>query len=332
MQNRSRINIRLQWIITLTGVSLFGIKMWAWYITGSVAVFTDALESTVNIVSAFLGLYSLYLSAKPRDSDHPYGHGKVEFVTSAIEGTLVFAAGGLIIWEAIQNLRTAHNPQALDTGIWLIISTAVLNFILGIIAVRTGKKNNSLPLISSGRHLQSDTWSTLGIAAGLVLIHFTGLYWLDPLIAIVFACIILYTGYGIIRTSLAGIMDEADEALLQQVVQMLQQKRRSNWIDLHNLRIIKYGGTLHLDCHLTVPWYFNVNEAHTEVALLEQSVAEHFSNSVELFVHVDGCMEFSCRLCHLDQCPVRKHAFEREVQWTIRNISTNQKHQLGSNE
>ncbi|MBL0912912.1 MAG: cation transporter [Bacteroidia bacterium] len=332
MQNTARINIRMQWLITLAGLLLFGIKLWAWYLTGSVAVLTDALESTVNIVSAFLGLYSLYLSAKPRDTDHPYGHGKVEFVTSAIEGTLVFAAGVLIISEAIQNLRTPHIPKDLDTGIWLILSTAIVNYVLGMFSIRTGRKNNSLPLISSGKHLQSDTWSTLGITIGLLVMHFTSVYWLDPLIAILFAGIILYTGYKIIRESLAGIMDEADEALLQNVVEMLQEKRHPNWIDLHNLRIIKYGGTLHLDCHLTVPWYFNVNEAHQEVDLLEQTVAQHFSNSVELFVHVDGCMEFSCRLCHKSDCPVRRHAFEREVHWTIRNISTNRKHQLGVTE
>jgi len=332
MQNSARLNIRMQWTITLAGLLLFGIKIWAWYLTGSVAVLTDALESTVNIVSAFLGLYSLYLSAKPKDTDHPYGHGKVEFVTSAIEGTLVFAAGVLIITEAIQHLRSPQLPRALDTGIWLLLVTALVNYLLGMFAIRTGRRNSSLALVSGGKHLQTDTWSTLGISTGLLVMHFTSIPWLDPLIAILFACIILYTGYKIIRESLAGIMDEADEKLLQNVVGMLQQKRRSNWIDLHNLRIIKYGGTLHLDCHLTVPWYFNVNEAHEEVALLEQTVAQHFSNSVELFVHVDGCMEFSCRLCHKSDCTVRQHAFEREVYWTIRNISTNRKHQLEVNE
>jgi cation diffusion facilitator family transporter len=152
-----------------------------------------------------------------------------------------------------------------------------------------GKKNNSLALVASGRHLQSDSYSTLGIIAGLVLIYFTGYKWIDPIVAIIFGLLIIYTGYKILRPSIAGIMDEADKKLLDELAVMLNKNRRENWVDLHNLRVIKYGSILHIDCHLTVPWYLNVHEAHREVDALSALVKQHYGESVELFVHSDGC-------------------------------------------
>ena len=232
--------------------------MLAWYITNSVAVLTDGLESIVNIITGFIGLYSLYLSALPKDNNHPYGHGKAEFISAGIEGTLISVTGLIIIYEAINNLRHPHVLGKLDYGIGLIALTSIINFAVGFVAVRKGKKNHSLALIASGKHLESDTYSTIGIVVGLILIYFTKLVWLDSIIALVYALIIIVTGYKIMRSSIAGIMDEADKKLLDEVVEYLNNSRTKNWIDLHNLRIIKYGAILHLDCHLTVPWYFTV--------------------------------------------------------------------------
>jgi divalent metal cation (Fe/Co/Zn/Cd) transporter len=125
-------------------------------------------------------------------------------------------------------------------------------------------------------------------------------------------------------------MDEADAILLKELVVSLNQNRNANWIDLHNLRIIKYGSVLHMDCHLTVPWYFNVHEAHSEVDALSELVRRKFGESVELFVHSDGCLDFSCPICIKEDCPVRKHAFVEKVEWTMQNILSNKKHQVGS--
>ena len=132
------------------------------------------------------------------------------------------------------------------------------------------------------------------------------------------------------RTSIAGIMDEADLKLLNNLVEVLNKNRRENWIDLHNLRIIKYGSTLHCDCHLTVPWYLNVNEAHAEIEALAKLIRNEFGEAVELFVHSDGCQEFSCRICSKQNCLVRKHDFEKKVIWTIKNISKDSKHKIFS--
>lgn len=326
MQGTEKQNYNFQKIVAIVGVALFLIKITAWYITNSVAILTDALESTINVISGFIGLYSLYLSAKPKDQNHPYGHGKAEFVSAAIEGTLISVAGIIIIYEAINNLKHPHSIGRLDYGIILVAITAVVNYLIGFYAVKKGKTNNSLALIASGKHLQSDTYSTIGIIIGLILISITNIVWLDSVVALVFAVIIMITGYKIIRDSIAGIMDEADEDLLKKVVELLQTSRRENWVDLHNLRIIKYGSTIHLDCHLTAPWYLNLHEAHNEILALEELVKSHFGTSVELFVHTDGCLDFSCKICDKKNCAERKHPFEKKINWTVENISSNNKH------
>ncbi len=322
----SKQNFEMQRVVVVTGVVLFIIKILAWNLTNSVAILTDALESTINVISGFVGLYSLYLSGLPKDSNHPYGHGKVEFLSAAIEGTLISVAGIIIIIEAINNLENPHYIEKLDLGIILIALTAGINFLVGQFAIKRGKKNNSLALIASGNHLQSDTYSTIGIIFGLVLLYFTKISWLDSGVALLFACIIIYTGYKILRSSVAGMMDEADETLLAAVVEKLNLVRPENWVDLHNLRIIKYGGVLHLDCHLTVPWYLNVHEAHDEVDALDKVIKDNFGESVELFVHTDGCLDFSCQICTKMQCQSRQQDFIRKTEWTIQNISANLKH------
>ena len=303
-------------------------KVVAWYLTRSVAILTDALESTVNVVAGLIGIYSLYVSAKPKDSDHPYGHGKAEFLSAAIEGTLISVAGVIIVYEAINNLIHPHTIQSLDYGIWIVATTAIINYVTGSICIKTGKKNNSLALMASGKHLQSDTYSTIGIIAGLVLLYFIKLWWIDSAVAILFAFIIMFTGYKIVRTSVAGIMDEADTTLLEKLVVMLNASRKPNWIDVHNLRIIKYGGTIHLDCHLTVPWYLNMHEGHREIDALSSLVKNEYGESMELFVHSDGCLDFSCSICTKTDCPVRQHPFEKKIEWTMDNIVSNIKHSV----
>ncbi len=185
-----------------------------------------------------------------------------------------------------------------------------------------------MALVASGRHLQSDTWSTIGIIAGLVLLFFTKLLWIDSVVAIIFGLLIILTGYRILRKSVAGIMDEADTGLLGKMVEVLNKNKEINWIDMHNLRVIKYGSVLHLDCHLTVPWYLNVDEAHREIDSLAALVRREFGESLELFVHCDGCLPFSCQICKKTGCPERKNNFVQEIPWTLENISTNKKHGL----
>src|SRR3954470_5434106 len=217
VQNDTQNNLRLQrWIAIASSVLLIA-KFTAYYLTHSVSILTDALESIVNVVAGFIGLYSLYVAAKPRDLDHPYGHGKAEFVSAAVEGTLVLSAGLLIIYNAAKSLIYPVAIHELDIGIYLVAGTAIVNWLLGAISLRQGKRNNSMALLASGKHLQTDTYSTVAIIIGLLLITYTGYQWIDGVIAIGFGLFIIYTGYKIVRTSLAGIMDEADLILLEKM-------------------------------------------------------------------------------------------------------------------
>ena len=313
----------------MAGISvlLLAVKLIAYYSTHSVAILTDALESIVNVAAGFIGLYSLYVAAKPRDNDHPYGHGKAEFLSAAIEGTMIGTAGVIILYKAVQNLFFPVALHKIDLGILMIAVTGLINFITGYICLRTGKKNNSPALIASGRHLQTDTYSTLGIIVGLFLLFVTGFYWIDSAVAILFGLIIVITGYKIIRRSVAGIMDEADAALLKQFAGVLEANRLDGWVDLHNLRVIKYGNVLHVDAHLTIPWYLNVNEAHNEIDELALLIRREFGESLELFVHTDGCLFSQCPICTKKECPARKQEFVKRVAWTLENISQNKKHE-----
>ncbi len=335
MQPRSQQDVALQtlkvqrWIVVLS-VVLLSLKFLAYLLTHSMAIFTDALESIVNVVAGGITLYSLYIAAMPRDTNHPYGHGKAEFISASVEGGLILVAGIWIIYEAISRLITPEPLQRIDSGVMLTAVTAVINFGAGHFAEKTGKKNNSPAITATGKHLKSDAWSTGGIIAGLLVVMITKIAWIDSAVALLFGGIIIVTGIKILRESLAGIMDEADEALLERMVTLLNSNRRPNWIDLHNLRIIKYGSKLHVDCHVTMPWYLNVLEAHEEISMLQKLITDEFGDSIELFTHTDGCLPSSCFICIKEDCNVRQHPFERKVEWTVQNIFENKKHDIKS--
>ncbi|MEO8711746.1 MAG: cation diffusion facilitator family transporter [Parafilimonas sp.] len=314
-----------KWITALS-VILFAAKIFAYYFTNSLAILSDALESIVNVLAGFIGLYSLYVAAKPKDLEHPYGHGKAEFISAAAEGGLIVASGFLILYEGIINFINAKPLEKLDTGLWLIAATAVINFVAGLFCLRIGKKNNSLALEASGKHLVIDTYSTLTIIATLIIILFTKFFWLDKIVACILALIIIFNGYSIIKKSLAGIMDEADMKLLERMVRLLNKNRRPDWIDIHNLRIIKYGTVLHIDCHLTVPYYFNVLEAHEEIDALQYFIKSEFGESVEMFVHTDGSYPVSCALS-FNENGKAEMAFQNESkEWTLENIMKDERY------
>ncbi len=322
--------IVLQRLLVILAIVQFIIKIIAWYYTNSVAILTDALESIVNIIGAAAGLFALTVAARPKDKNHPYGHGKIEFLSASFEGILIAVAGFIIIYESIQNFKHPHALAKLDLGLFLIAISAIVNYFAGLYARRKGETLNSLQLITTGKHLISDAYSTIGLFLGLLLLYFTEIAVIDSIVAIVFAFILLFTSYKIIKESLAGIMDEADDILLVKVIAYLENHRRDNWIDLHNLRIIKYGSTLHFDCHLTVPWFLNVHEAHDEIESLHGLVKKEFGESVELFSHTDGCLPFSCEICQKMDCTVRQKEFVKRLQWTVENVRENRKHQLGN--
>jgi cation diffusion facilitator family transporter len=318
--------IRIQKYIALFSVLLFLGKLWAWYLTHSVSILTDALESTVNVITGFIGWYSLVLAAKPRDANHPYGHGKAEFISAAVEGALIFIAGLMIIYQVIYVFFHPLPIHQLDLGIILTAITGVLNYLFGFYAFNFARRQKSMTVEAAATHLKSDAYSTFAIVAGLIVVSFTNWLWLDQLLALIFAVVIIVTGYKVLRKSLAGIMDEADEKLLNDVLKSLNQNRNPAWIDLHNMRTIQYGQILHIDAHLTLPWYWNVRQAEEEIHSLERLVTEEFKGKVECFIHIDGCQYFSCSICRLEDCPERQQPLSATLEWTLENILANKQH------
>lgn len=318
--------IRVQKLLVFVAIVLFIVKVIAWYVTSSVAVLTDALESTVNVVAGIVGLYSVILSSKPKDKEHPYGHGKVEFLSSAVEGVLICLAGLIIVYESLDNLIHPHVLRQLDLGMLLLACTAIVNYIVGFYCISHGKKHSSPVLIAGGEHLKSDTYTTLGILAGVLLIYLTGLVWLDTLAALFFAGLIIFTGYKIVRRSISGIMDETDMEIIDEIIAVLNEHRIKEWIDIHNMRVINYAGFYHIDCHLTVPYYVNVNEAHAILDKLTGLLETHFDNRIEFFVHVDGCISEQCSICAISDCKERKSPFKGLVHWEQSNVLLNSKH------
>ncbi|WP_080777629.1 cation diffusion facilitator family transporter [Chryseobacterium phocaeense] len=325
-KNTTKNKIGFQKLIAAFGLILFIGKIIAWKLTNSDAVFSDAMESIVNVISAFMGLYSLHLAAKPKDDDHPYGHGKVEFVTSGIEGALIAIAGIMIIYEGINSLVVGKTLSKIDLGIWIIAATAVINYLLGYISIKKGQAENSLVLVSSGKHLQSDTITTLGVVLSLIIVYFTKIYWLDSVVALIFGLYIIFVGYKIVRKSLSGIMDEQDPDLLNQIIRVLEENRRTEWIDVHNMKIQQFGANLHIDAHITLPWYYSLRDAHNEMEKMIIVLAKNTKRSVEFNFHMDDCKPVSCSVCQIKDCPVREKDFVKRVQWTPENVTSVDKH------
>lgn len=318
--------INTQWWILILGVVLMLIKFLAFHLTQSTAILSDALESIVNIIAGSFGLYSLYLSAKPRDHDHPYGHGKIEFISSTIEGMMIIGAGFIIIGKSTYHLIHPKVIEELGIGIILIAFSGILNYAMGVFASKKGQTNHSLALEASGEHLKSDAYTTVGILAGLLVIFLTDLYWLDSVVAILVSFIIILSGVKILRKSIAGIMDEQDFELNVKVIDYINQNRKVDWIDVHNFRVIKYGEVIHVDCHMTMPWYYTLQQSHDGMKLLEECLEDSVENPVEAFIHVDPCMPKSCTICEIQGCLHRVKPFEKRIEWTLDNVSKNQKH------
>ena len=329
-KNTNKQKFIFQRNVAIIGIILFIGKLIAWHLTNSDAVFSDAMESIVNIISAFMGLYSLYLAAQPKDENHPYGHGKVEFVTSGVEGTLIIFAGIIIIVEAVDSLLHTNALKKLDYGIFIVLGTAIANYLMGYISIQKGKKENSIVLISSGKHLQSDTITTIGVVLSLILVYFTQTFWIDAAVALLFGSYIIFVGYKIVRKSLSGIMDEADPDLLSAVVEVLQRDRKKEWIDIHNMKIQQYGSGLHIDAHITLPWYNDLRSSHQEMENIIKTLVAETERNVEFNFHMDDCKPHSCEICELE-CLHRLYSFKKKIEWNAESVSQVSKHCIKSN-
>lgn len=312
----------------LFSLVLMGLKFFAWYITHSNAILTDAFESIVNVAAGTFAMFSMMYAARPRDEDHPYGHGKIEFVSAGFEGALVTLAGGFIFYHAIEGFITPHEFHRPEIGALLSALSGGINFAMGYFLVKRGKSQDSSLMVANGKHLISDTVSSIGLVVGLALIYFTGLKWIDNALALVLASYLMYTGFKIVRESLANLLDEQDLEKISQMIRILNEKRSPQWIDIHNLRVLKYGSVLHVDAHITLPWYNTLEDSHAEVTALEQLLQKEMGAEMEFFIHADPCIETSCSVCPIKDCTHRKHEMKQRLDWTEKNMLPDKKHSV----
>lgn len=274
------IKFTIQKRIVIISVILFVGKLIAYFLTNSVGILTDALESTVNVITAFISLYSIGVALKPKDANHPFGHGKIESISASVEGFLIILAGLVIIFEALKRLFSPVEIQQLNIGIIIIAAAGVINYILGYFSIKTGRKHNSIALVSGGKHLQSDTYSTIGLLVGLILLLITKIAWIDSAIALLFGSIIIFTGYKILKETTSNLMDQADSKMVKELIELLSKNKSDCWINIHNLKLVKYGDSLHIDCDIILPWYMNILDAHKQSESIMAIISENYQNRI----------------------------------------------------
>lgn len=311
---------RASYISLVVSILLLAVKFWGYYMTHSQAVFSDAMETIVNVVTAALSIVVLIYANKPADRDHPYGHGKLEFFSAAFEGGMITFASVLICVQAIQSLWYGSAPRELGLGVAVTVVAGILNAALGLFLYRIGKKNHSSALEASGLHVLSDFWTSVGVVIGLILVVLTDLIWLDPLSALLVGLWLGWTGLKLVRRSAGGLLDEEDRESLQNLADLVDRERPAGIIQVHHVRVIRAGSYHHIDAHAVVPEYWDVSEAHRETDAFEHKLINDYPYSGELHLHVDPCRQAYCRFCEVKDCPIRKHPFERRRKLSIEEL------------
>lgn len=318
--------MRLVTLSLITGIVLMLIKFVAYFITGSNAIFSDAAESIVNVVASGFAYYSIYLASQPKDENHPYGHGKVEFFSVFVEGGMIFIAGSVILIKSIYNIFFPEPINNVEEGLYLILATSLINLGVGFYLMKRGKALRSLTIEADGKHLQVDAISSFGLILGLLVMKFTNLPWIDIALSICLGLFILLSGYKLLRKSISGLMDESDQEVIEEVITVLNKNRIVEWIDVHNLRVQRYGQELHIDCHLTLPNYYDLNKVHDLISEFDEVLNDNLQVKTEFFIHADPCMPECCYYCQVENCPIRSEPFRKHIEWNAGNITKNMKH------
>ena len=276
------------WILlsVLAAVLTIGLKSAAYLVTGSVGLLSDALESGVNLLAAIAAFVSLYYSARPADANHTYGHEKIEFFSSGLEGGLILVAGVGTIWIAVPRLIVPTPLDDLGTGTALALGASAINLVVGLLLVREGKKHYSIVLEADGRHLLTDVWTSVGVVMGLGIFWLTGVAILDPIIAILVGMNILFTGFRLIRRSFDGLMDHALSAAEQNLVRATIANTTPEKTDFHAVRTRQAGARKFVDFHLLVPGVTSVRAAH-DLGLQVEGALHAALPTVEVTIHIE---------------------------------------------
>lgn len=258
--------------VAVSAVMLTG-KVAAYLLTGSAAILSDAAESVVHGVATGFAAFSLWYSTRPADASHPYGHGRVAYLSAGFEGALVFSAALAVIGCGIDGLIRGPRLQNLGVGLTISGGLAAINLVLGTALIRIGRRHNSLILVANGKHVLSDMWTTAAAIVGVGIVLLTGLTWLDPVTAIIMGGYIMASGYGLIRKSLAGLMDELEPALAQRILACLEEQvARGVVVEFHQTRCRRVNDEIWLDVHLLVPGDLALAEAHRRATDVEQAL------------------------------------------------------------
>lgn len=303
------------------GAFLMAFKFYAYYLTDSSAILSDALESIINVVAGAFALGSILFAAKPPDECHPYGHGKIEYFSAGFEGALIILASLGILKTGISQIFFPRELPDLQDGLIILLAATLANFILGIFLVRTGKRTRSLVITADGKHVLTDVYTSGGVLLGLLLVRQTGWYWLDGTIACIVGLNIIVTGTKLVRQSFAGLMDASDSELLEEISNLISRYHKEQWIDIHQLRAWRSGYLVHIDMHLTLPRDFTLEEAHIESKKLENLLNDYFGGNGSILIHLDPCEDPDCPVCGRQGCELRKELSRDRISWNSDSLT-----------
>lgn len=313
--------------LAISLVVLF-LKTKAYYATFSVGVFSDALETVVNVLTAIVALFAVKVAAEPADENHPYGHGKLEYFSAAFEGGLVFFAALAIIFQAAQSVYVSNEQLNAFNGNSYLISATLINLATGVFLLVFGRRENSHALKASGVHLMSDVVTTVGVFAGLVLVNFTGLRWIDSLVAALVGVYLLFEAYKILKSNTDALMDATDLDSVKLLSDVINSNKNKFVIDVHNLKIIRSGNFHHIDAHLVVPEYLDVATAHEITGQFEEKIVSAYKYEGEIAFHVDPCNKAYCKQCEMHDCEIRVQKFEKIKTYTVDDLVKGPQHTI----
>lgn len=285
--DRHRLRTRAALISVLVGIVLLGVKITAYVLTDSLMLLADAMESVVHVGTTLVMFWCLRVAQEPPDDSHPYGHGRVTSLSVGFEGGMVALAGVAVLWEVGKSIWQPYEMASLGIGLWLSAAAAAINLALGWWLVVIGKRTRSAILVADGHHVLSDVYTSAGALIGLGLVLATSMVWIDTVVAALLAFLLLGAGLRLVRQAVAGLMDEADPAMLDSVVAVLNELRDPEWLDCHNLRLRQAGDHIYVDFHLVVPAQWTVARAHHVSETIEAAILARLGHAGAVFVHLD---------------------------------------------